>query len=191
MIRLALRTSLLAVALLLVAVAPAQSPPWGDAAFDAEVAIYDGDVLEMVVRTEVGPQGLRYAARDADGAVLMEALLLWTDGTASAWLNDGEGFEPADEFAATLLSSVVDPMTPEYGLCSLDGVTCEVEGEERRAGRAVRAMRIVQPGLAPTTVWVDLATGLSIGSESDGDPPVRSELVRLSEEEPDPGRFVP
>jgi hypothetical protein len=191
MTRLAVRTTLLTLALLVAAVASAQTPPWGDAAYDAEVAIYSGDVLEMVVRTEVGPQGVRYTARDADGEVLMEALLTWSDGTVGAWLHDGEGFEPADELAGTVLSAIVDPTTPAYGVCAAADVRCEVEGEEEVAGRAARRMAIEQPGLGPATVWVDLATGLAIASETGGDPPTRSELVRLDEGAPDPGRLVP
>lgn len=191
MTRLAARTPLVALGLVLAALASAQAPPWGDAAYDAEVAIYYGDALEMVVRTEVGPLGIRYAARDAEDEVLLEALLLWSDGAAKAWTHDGEGFEPADELVATVLSAVVDPVTPEHGVCSAPDVRCEVEGEEEVAGRATRRMDIEQPGLGPATVWVDLATGLAIASEAGGDPPVRSELVRLDEGAPDAGRFAP
>ncbi|MDZ7707030.1 MAG: hypothetical protein U5J97_03870 [Trueperaceae bacterium] len=88
-------------------------------------------------------------------------------------------------------SAVVDPTTPEHGVCSSPDVRCEVEGEEEVAGRATRRMDIEQPGLGPATVWVDLATGLAIASEAGGEPPVRSELVRLDEGAPDPSRFEP
>lgn len=191
MIRLTARTMLTGLVLLLASLASAQTPPWGDAAYDAEVAIYYGDDIETVVRTEVGPQGVRYTARGADDEVLMEALLLWSDGTARAWLHDGGGFEPADELAGSVLSAVVDPTTPEHGVCSSPDVRCEVEDEEEVAGRVTRRMVIEQPGLGPATVWVDVATGLSIASEAGGDPPVRSELVRLDEGAPDPSRFTP
>lgn len=137
MARLVARTTLVALALLLAALAWAQSPPWGDAAYDAE------------------------------------------------------GFAPADELAGTVLSAVVDPSAPRHGVCASTDVRCEVEGEEEVAGRATRRMAIEQPGLGPATVWVDLATGLAIASEGGGDPPVRSELVRLDEGAPDPGRLAP
>lgn len=191
MTRFAARTTLVALALLLAALAAARTPPWGDAAYDAEVAIYYGDALEMVVRTEVGPQGIRYTARDAEGEALMEALLVWSDGTLRAWLHDGERFEPVDELVGSVVSAVVDPATPEHGVCSMPDVRCDVEGEEEVAGRATRRMAIEQPGLGPATVWVDLATGLAIASEAGGDPPVRSELVRLDEGAPEPGRLAP
>ena len=90
-----------------------------------------------------------------------------------------------------VVSAVVDPTAPGHGVCSMPDVRCDVEGEEEVAGRATRRMAIEQPGLGPATVWVDLATGLAIASEGGGDPPVRSELVRLDEGAPDPGRLAP
>lgn len=170
----------------------AQDPPWGAVAYDAEVAIYVDDVLQAVVRSEVGPTGVRYSARDADEVELIDALLTWDGTSVEAWTRDGDGFEPAPELEAVVLGSVLDPATPEVGLCASAEVSCSEEGSERLDGRATRRLVIDQGELGTSTVWVDEATGLSIASEgSSGGSQIRSELVRIDDEAPDPARLRP
>lgn len=192
---LSIRTRRIAAAVLVFAsltVVAAQDPPWGAVAYDAEVAIYVDDVLQAVVRSEVGPTGVRYSARDADDVALIDALLTWDGTSVEAWTRDGDGFEPAPELKAVVLGSVLDPATPEVGLCASEEVSCSEEGGERLDGRATRRLIIDQGELGVSTVWVDEATGISIASEgSSGGSEIRSELVRIDDEAPDPARLRP
>ncbi len=188
--------SALAAAALVWGIATAQdAPPWGDVAYVAEVAQFrDGVAIETIL-LEVAPAGVRYGVRSEGGELLLELLLTWDGADWTAYAADASDgtFAPAfPGFGGAVLASVVDPRTPEIGACAEDGTTCAEEGEETYAGRSAMRLSIAIEGLGTSTVWVDLATGLTLGGEgASGDLTLRTELVRFEERAPDPERLRP
>lgn len=195
MTHVALRTALASVALAWGLAAAQGAPPWGDVAYVAEVAQFrDGVPIETVL-LEVAPAGVRYTVRSQGGEVLLEVLLTWDGADWTAYIadsSDGTFARAFPGFDGAVLASIVDPRTPEIGACARDGTTCVEEGEETFAGRSAMRLSIAIDGLGTSTVWVDLATGLTLGGEgATSDLTLRTELVRFEERAPDPDRLRP
>lgn len=188
--------STLAVAALLWGLAAAQgSPPWGAVPYVAEVAQFVDDEPIETISIEAAPAGLRYSVRSQEDGLLLDVLLTWDGADWAAYIVDASDgtFGPAfPGFGEAVLQSVVDPRTPEVGACAQEGTTCVEEGEEAYGDRRALRMSLAIEGLGTSVVWVDLATGLTVGSEgASSDLAVRSELVRLEERAPDPARLRP
>ena len=171
------------------------APPWGDVAYVAEIAQFrDGVPIETIL-LEAAPAGVRYTVRSESGEVLLELLLTWdgADWTAYAAEPPDGAFESTfPGFGEAVLASVVDPRTPEIGACAQDGTTCVELGEDTFGGRSTMRLSMAIDGLGTSTVWVDLATGLTLGGEgASGDLTLRTELVRFEERAPDPDRLRP
>jgi hypothetical protein len=147
------------------------------------------------ITIEAAPAGVRYTVRAEDGEALLDLLLTWdgADWTAYAASPPGGPFAPAfPGFGGAVLAAVVDPRTPDIGACAQAGTTCEELGEEPYGGRRAMRLSMAVDGLGTSTVWVDVATGLTLGGEgASGDSAVRVELVRFEERAPDPARLRP
>lgn len=190
----ALRTAFV-VAVLAWGLATAQdAPPWGTIAYVAEMAQFVDDVPVESILLEVAPAGVRYSVLSETGEVLLELLLTWDGVDWTAYVTDPpDGFVPAfPGLGGEVLTAVVDPRTPEIGGCYRDGTTCVEEGEETFAGRRAMRLSTVIDGLGAATLWVDLATGLTLGGEgASSDLTFRNEVVRFEERAPDPARLRP
>ena len=188
--------SALAVAALAWGLAAAQgAPPWGAVAYVAEVAQFrDGVPIETIL-LEVAPAGVRYTVFSETGEVLLALLLTWDGADWTAYAADASDgtFAPAfPGFGDAVLAAVVDPRTPEVGACAQEGTTCVEEGEEAYGDRRAMRMSLAIEGLGTSIVWVDLATGLTLGGEgATSDVAARTELVRFEERAPDPDRLRP
>ena len=195
MTHVALRTALAAVALAWGLAAAQGAPPWGAVAYVAEVAQFVDDEPIGTLLLEVAPEGVRYTARSEEGEVLLEVLLTWDGADWTAYAADASDgtFGPAfPGFGDAVLASVVDPRTPEIGACAQEGTTCVEEGEEAYGDRRAMRMSLAIEGLGTSIVWVDLATGLTLGGEgATSDVAARTELVRFEERAPDPDRLRP
>ncbi len=187
--------SALAVAALAWGLAAAQdAPPWGVVPYVAEVAQFVDDEPVESILLEVAPAGVRYTVLSETDEVLLELLLTWDGADWTAYATDPpDGFAPAfPGFGGEVLTAVVDPRTPEIGGCYRDGTTCVEEGEETFAGRRAMRLSITMDGLGTATLWVDLATGLTLGGEgASSDLTFRNEVVRFEERAPDPDRLRP
>lgn len=191
----ALRIALVAAALVWCTATAQDAPPWGDVAYVAEVAQFrDGVPIETIL-LEVANAGVRYTVRSESGELLLEVLLTWDGADLTAYAADSSDgtFERAfPGFDGVVLAAVVDPRTPEIGACAQDATTCVEEGEEAFGGRSAMRLSIAIDGLGTSTVWVDLATGLTLGGEgASSDLTFRTELVRFEERAPDPDRLRP
>jgi hypothetical protein len=190
----ALRTALVLAALVGGLAAAQDAPPWGTIAYVAEVAQFVDDVPVETILFEVAPAGVRYTVRSETGEVLIELLLTWDGADWTAYATDPpDGFAPAfPGFGGEVLTAVVDPRTPEIGGCYRAGTTCVEEGEETFAGRRAMRLSTVIDGLGAATLWVDLATGFTLGGEgASSDLAFRNEVVRFEERAPDPDRLRP
>lgn len=166
-------------------------PPWGNLAYEAELATYVDDAFAASTVVEVGPLGARITTTDADGGVAA-VLLTWDGATLASWTLEEGGFEPVPGLEASVLASVLAPQTPEIGLCVTEGVTCVDEGETELDGRAVQRLIVDRGDAGVSRLWVDVDTGLTVQSEGTFDgTTVRSDLVSLDIGEPDPVRFRP
>jgi hypothetical protein len=191
----AVRSALTVAALAWGLAAAQDAPPWGLVPYVAEVAQFVDDAPIGTLLLEVAPEGVRYTARSDDGEVLLALLLTWdgADWTAYGAEPPNGAFEPAfPGFGDAVLAAVVDPRTPEIGACAQEGTTCVEEGEETYGGRRAMRVSLAIEGLGTSIVWVDLATGFTLGGQgATPDVTARTELVRFEERAPDPERLRP
>jgi hypothetical protein len=188
--------STFALAALAWGLAAAQdAPPWGSVPYVAEVAQFVDDEPIGTLLLEVAPEGVRYTARSEEGELLLDVLLTWDGADWTAYAADASdgAFAPAfPGFGDAVLAAVVDPRTPEIGACAQEGTTCVEEGEEAYGDRRAMRLALAIEGLGASIVWVDRATGFTLGGEgATSDVAARTELVRFEERAPDPARLRP
>jgi hypothetical protein len=166
-------------------------PPWGNLAYEAELATYVDDAFATSTLVEIGPLGARITTSDADGGVA-SVLLTWDGADLTGWTLEDGAFEPAPGLEDAVLTSLVAPQTPVIGLCATEGITCMEDGATEVAGRDVRRLLVDRGDAGVSRVWVDVETGLVVQSEGSFDGVVvRSELVGIDIGEPDAVRFRP